>query len=281
MFCNFICFIEQSTWNEILPLSKSVPKPPPISARPEFQAQVKRSSQVLKSKHLLQQESSLIVGSDAQTRQGKTQQMRPRAGWRFMCHSSKHDCHEQCGVNMWLYQNSWKMALEIWRLVLMEWRCPLPLWPPQALPCCSLALGCPWPVLDWPEAPRDWFFWHWGTLCRVFSYFTFPSVLRRLGAGGRLSFWSLLCLRAWLHHLGVGVLAFLATVPQEPAELVPSTVPSETFPCLLLLPACSLLRIRNSHLPGSSSDKHPASRRAWQNWNLKILSGNLLYFSAI
>lgn len=44
MFCNFICFIEQSTWNEILALSKSVPKLPPISAGPEFQAQVKRSS---------------------------------------------------------------------------------------------------------------------------------------------------------------------------------------------------------------------------------------------
>lgn len=56
MFCNFICFIEQSTWNEILPLSKSVPKLPPISARPEFQAQVKRSSQLLKGKHLPQQE---------------------------------------------------------------------------------------------------------------------------------------------------------------------------------------------------------------------------------
>lgn len=76
MFCNFICFIEQSTLNEILPLSKSVPKLPPISVRPEFQAQVKRSSQVLKGKHLLKQESSLIVGSDAQTSQSKTQQMR-------------------------------------------------------------------------------------------------------------------------------------------------------------------------------------------------------------
>lgn len=41
-------------------------------------------------------ESSLIVGSDTQTRQGKTQQMRLKAEWRFTCHSSKHDCHEQC-----------------------------------------------------------------------------------------------------------------------------------------------------------------------------------------
>lgn len=121
MFCNFICFIEQSTWNEILPLSKSVPKPPPISARPEFQAQVKRSSQVLKSKHLLQQERKFPhcwLRCTDKTRQGTADEAKSRVKVHLPLFKTRIMSNVQV-LNMWLYQNPWKMALEVWRFVLM------------------------------------------------------------------------------------------------------------------------------------------------------------------
>lgn len=148
-------------------------------------------------------ESSLIVGSDAQTRQGKAQQMRPKAGWRFTCPSSKHES--------WAMSRAWICGCI---RIPGKW-----LWKYGDL---CLALGWHWPVLDWPEAPRDWL------LCTVAHYadfflFYLPFCAENIGSRGKLNFWSLFCLKAWLHHLVVGVLAFLATVPQEPAELLPSS----------------------------------------------------------
>lgn len=104
--------------------------------------------------------------------------------------------------------------------------------------------------------------WH---IMQIFSYFTFPYVLRILGAGGSsiseassgskpgCTIWWLGCWHSWPLYPRNQLSSFLPLVP------------SKTFPCLLLLPAWSLLRTRNSHLPGKSSDKHPASSRAWQN----------------
>lgn len=297
MFCNFICFIEQSTLNEILPLSKSVPKLPPISVRPEFQAQVKRSSQVLKGKHLLKQESSLIVGSNAQTRQSKTQQMRLKTEWTFTCHSLKYAGYGQCPgpeyvvIPEFLEKCFWNMEIYVNWKHEWPWRSPLPpsgTWPPQPLTSCSLALAVT--ALCWTcpqRLPGDWFLLHCGILCRNLSYFTFPSMPGNCGhvegsISASLDRPSLFWLKAPLQHLVLEVLLLLTTVPQEPAELIPW----ETCALWDLFPASSSCQL----LPGACLESGTESFTweeelsqtprpgAGQNWNLKILLGDLLYF---
>lgn len=83
-------------------------------------------------------------------------------------------------------------------------------------------------------------------LCRYFSCFTFPPMLRRLGQGGvsisaSLDRPGLFWLKARLHHLVVGVLLSLATAPGTSwAHSSRDLCPLRPFSFLLFLPGACL-----------------------------------------
>lgn len=139
-------------------------------------------------------------------------------------------------------------------------------------------------VLDLsPEAVRGLIplaLWH---IKPIFFYFTFPSVLRRLGAGRRFSFcqpWQTRSLVAQSSIAPFGgwsaALCWSLYPRNQLSSFLQRLVPSKTF-FLPPLPASSCQFLPGACLEagtviylGRAQPNAQASSRAWQNWNLKI-----------